>query len=214
MLFSHRTTFAQDGGVWSEMVHAWPDPLGEKIDPARGGTLSEGDDALTESKMHKTTPWDYWQCFVRGNYEDFAESPGDVRRGFNACVSAFSLVDIFYNYCERHDALKIAKWGTSTQLVKHLCAIDEYFITIQSVATVYKHLYPNADFYEVGSPGSLEGVAYRDIDIATEWADPPAVVVKRKDKSRILLQPALDSVVNKTWPNILFEAEGQQLRIE
>ncbi|MBV5270845.1 MAG: hypothetical protein JZU55_14290 [Afipia sp.] len=154
----------------------------------------------------QTTPRLFYDFFVRPNFDDFLAHPDDIRLGFNASVSAFQQADIFYAFYRRHDAKQIAPWPTKKSLLIHLATIEPSFRTIQSVATVYKHLYATAGFYETGSPMALWGVSSPKENAALRiWGQSQVaeVIVHRKDKTQVLLSFALRAVVNELWPKFL-----------
>ncbi|ESY30025.1 hypothetical protein X749_14355 [Mesorhizobium sp. LNJC391B00] len=141
------------------------------------------------------------------NLEDYLAEPDDARRGFNACLSAFQLADIFYAFYERENPAMVAQWPNKEKLLRHLCSLEPSFLTIQSVATVYKHLYAIKGFYEVGTPGALWGVKIpgEDIEIETDFQgdDKGDVLVRRRDGSVVSLTTALRRVVVEMWPTFL-----------
>src|SRR5258707_172709 len=123
--------------------------------------------------MMRTTPRSFYALFVRPNHRDYKETPDDARRGFNAAVSAFQLADIFHVFYSREDPAILRPWPTLKSLLIHLSAMEPHFLTIQSVATVYKHLYAKGGHYEVGSPGAVWGVSIpsEEIELISEWRD-------------------------------------------
>lgn len=100
---------------------------------------------------------------MRPNFDEFAERADDIRLGFNASVAAFQQADIFLAYYREHEPSRVDAWRRKEDFFKHLATRDPGFLTVQSVATAYKHLYPRGTFYEVGSPMALE-----------EWCTNPA----------------------------------------
>ena len=49
------------------------------------------------------TPEEYYEAFSLGNYEDYEENLGCVRRAFNAAISASHLADHYFNYYKKQD---------------------------------------------------------------------------------------------------------------
>ena len=91
------------------------------------------------------TPRQFFESFVEGNAEDYLEHPGDVRRAFNAAVSASHAADHYYEYHGRHRPQLIAAYTSLGTFVEHLCAkTDGAFRDIRSVSNAYKHLYTDA----------------------------------------------------------------------
>lgn len=156
--------------------------------------------------MPKTTPWLFFEFFVRPNYEEFAERADDIRLAFNASVAAFQQADIFLAYYRKREPSRVATWPRKDDFLRHLGNQDPNFLTIQSVATAYKHLYPKGEFYEIGSPMALGGVLYRNgLEITQKWGHGGhgEVVVRRKGKSQVSLKSSLYSVVCELWPSVL-----------
>lgn len=158
----------------------------------------------------RTTPRSFYHLFVRPNFWDFQKTPDDARLGFNAAVSAFQLADIFHAFYTREDLTIIKPWLTIKSLLIHLSTTEPHFLTVQSVATVYKHLYARGGHYEVGSPGAIWGLTLpsEGVNISTDWgAETADVLVHKRDGSVASLTQALDRVVEHMWPNFLPDEE-------
>jgi hypothetical protein len=160
-----------------------------------------------------TTPNSYYELFVVPNLEDYLKEPDNIRLGFNACVSAYQLGDIVYAYWTRHDPSKIVQWRELKHLHRELVRREPMFLTVQSVATVYKHLHGRNSFYEVGSPGALWSLKFPSIktEFKSEWDDEHPkgdVIVRRRNGSEVSLTAALNAVIYKLWPAVLTVASG------
>lgn len=159
--------------------------------------------------MARTTPWLFYEFFVLPNYSDFLDTPCDVRKAFNASLTAFQQADIFYAYYKKRDPWRVAAWPNKRQFLIELEKREPHFITVQSVATVYKHLYSTGSHYDVGSPMSLAGVVFdrAGFEIGSSWGDTPSgdVTVRRRGKGTIPLRIALEAVVLGLWPRIIPE---------
>lgn len=154
----------------------------------------------------RTTPYSFYELFVEPNLADYLCDPGDVRLAFNAVLPAFQLADVFYAFYEEHDRRVINQWPKPKQLHIHLCAIEPDYVTIQSVATVYKHLYAKGGHYQVGSPSAVWGVSVpgQDVELHSKWVtDQSDVFVKRIDGTEVSLSTALKKVVYEMWPSFL-----------
>jgi hypothetical protein len=154
----------------------------------------------------RTTPRSFYELFVQPNYWDYEETPDDVRRGFNAALSAFQLADVFYAFYSREEPEVVRHWPKLKDFHIHLSQIEPHFRTVQSVATVYKHLYATGGHYEVGSPGAVWGVSIpnEEIELESEWRGSEAdVLVKRRDGTTVSLTLALRKVVDEMWPGVL-----------
>ncbi len=157
--------------------------------------------------MAGTTPRLYFDFFVRPNLWDFMERPSDIRLGFNAAVSAFQQADVFYEYYGLRNPSVVAAWPDKKDLLIELSQREPMFGTIQSVATVYKHLYAKGGHYVTGSPMSLNGVGSPDeTNLERRWGAGPEdghVIVNRKDGTTCRLLDALNAVIelwDKTLP--------------
>ncbi|TIP20150.1 hypothetical protein [Mesorhizobium sp.] len=156
----------------------------------------------------RTTPRSFFHLFVEPNFEDYLQEAHDVRRGMNAAVSAFQMADIFYAFYSRENRSVITQWPKPKDLIKHLCDLEPSFLTVQSVATVYKHLYAREGFYEVNSPGAVWGVQIpgEKIELESDFQDGRVdILVRRRDNSVVSLTNALRRVVNDMWPAFLPE---------
>lgn len=127
----------------------------------------------------------------------------DIRRGFNACLSAFQLADVTVTFYRRNNPTKL-RWGSTKTFIKHLCNVEPRFLTVQSVATVYKHLYPRDTFYEVSSPAELHILHVPSLDLSSGPSD---VAVRRKNGAEVLLTEVLTKVVREMWPSVFLPDE-------
>jgi hypothetical protein len=157
--------------------------------------------------MSSTTPWAFYDFFVYPNYAEFLDKPNDIRRAFNASLSAFQQADIFYSYYKRHDPSAISTWPSKKQLLIDLGSREPHFVTVESVATVYKHLYAKAVHYNVGSPRDLWGVGIkRGTAVEINWSpgvSTDQVVVRQRGAKEVVLKEALEAVVEQLWPQVL-----------
>jgi len=163
--------------------------------------------------MSRMTPWGYYEAFVIQNLWDYEQEPYDIRRGMNASISAFQLADVMYAYYERNGPNLIQSWPKKEDFLKDLCSRDSSFLTVQSVATAYKHLYTNQTFYEIASGGALTSFRVPDVELESEWKDDVDVeleserkgdvIVLRRDGTKASLKGALKSVVEELWPSVL-----------
>ena len=160
--------------------------------------------------MGMTPDW-YLEAFVEPNLRDCQDQPGDVRRAFNAAVSASSFADHCFKYQKRHRPEVVEKFPKVGQLRGYLAEETQgAFRDVQSIANVYKHLYsvdsPSYRYETVGSCGSIESLEITDDEHLAEIAEDylragqgegrAAVVFKRKDGSKAEFLPALEVVVN------------------
>jgi hypothetical protein len=159
--------------------------------------------------MSRTTPRSFYDLFVIPNFNEYLEAPSDIRRGFNASLSAFQLADIMYAFYRRNDPNKLAPWPTKKDFLVALGKRQPLFVTIQSVATAYKHLYTNGAHYEVESPGPMRiSVPAKNTELESTYDTKGDVIVRRRDGSEISLTVALRAVVEALWPEVLPEEDS------
>jgi hypothetical protein len=130
----------------------------------------------------------------------------DFRLAFNASVTAFQLRDIAYNFYKKNEHLKISKWPTLTAFQLYLVEREPLFRTIQSVATVFKHLHTfKESYYEVGSPGALWALKAigAEVELQSDWDETADVLVRRRDGTIVSMTKALQAVVSEMWPEVL-----------
>jgi hypothetical protein len=156
----------------------------------------------------RTTPRSYYEIFVHPNFEDYLAHRSDIRFAFNACVPAFQLADVMFEYYGvKNLPSKLSKCTTTTKLHKRLTRIEPAFLTIQSIATAYKHLHPKGSFYEIGSPMALWGLTLPadNLNLSSMGTERllEDVIVRRKRGPDVSLTKALTSVVESMWPSIL-----------
>ena len=162
------------------------------------------------------TPDQFFEAFVRGNYEDCQQYPGCVRRAFNAAVSASHLADHYFAYWQRHDQLKVKGFKAIGEFVEDLSTnTDGCFRDIRSISNAYKHLYTSIDpkkavHSSISSTGAIESISLADEDagvkvLEEEWVGDETgnnyeskVVYTRKDGQQIEFFSTLDTVI-KYW---------------
>jgi len=153
----------------------------------------------------RTTPASYYWNFVVPNLEDLRENPRDLRLAFNAAISAFHMSDVFFKYYERHDPARLSGRNRESFL-KYLGVQERSFITVQTAATVYKHMYTYKHYLDGHSPASFGVVSKSEGEIVEGgWSDPfiDAVTVTAKDGIKRSLNEALEKVIHELWPKIL-----------
>lgn len=116
------------------------------------------------------TPDQFFEAFVRGNYEDCQQYPGCVRRAFNAAVSASHLADHYFTYWNKHDQSKVRGFKAIGEFVEDLSTnTDGCFRDIRSISNAYKHLYTSIDMKKavhssISSTGAIESISLADED--------------------------------------------------
>jgi hypothetical protein len=145
-------------------------------------------------------PDEFFRNFVEGNFKDFTEKEGSVRRGFNAAVAAFHMADHYFNYCKRNYPEKIVRFSSRKNFLKYRSRKNPYFSDIHGVANAYKHLYQDtgASHVTISSAGTIESVVIRELEI--KWD--VVVYLNVKSGKRIRLSEALNSVL-QMWENEL-----------
>lgn len=155
-----------------------------------------------------TNPKIYYEFFVRENFSEFNHRPGDVRLAFNAATSAFHMTDVFYLYSKRNEPQRVAEWKKQKDFIIYLNEIEPQFRIIQSVATIYKHMYVAKPYLDGASPQSVKGMVARNgIAVESAWSstDGSDITIRRRDGSEASISIALDQVVERMWPCILGE---------
>lgn len=150
----------------------------------------------------RTTPDSFYEMFVQLNFEDYKKTPYDIRIGYNAALSAFQLTDIFYAFYGRENSKRLESWKTKKDLLKYLSEIEPYFRTIQSVATVYKHLHAKGSHYDMETTGSCVSIGTSGMQLDSDCRDGDVMIIRR-DGTKVSLKLALEKVVNEMWPNFL-----------
>jgi hypothetical protein len=156
----------------------------------------------------RTTPHAYYRHFVEPNFQDYLQSPNDVRLGFNASLAAFQLAEVMYWFYRRNDPGVVSSWNALRDFHSHLSGREPLFRTIQSVATVYTHLHLyKLSHYEIGSPGMLSGLklANAGFEAKADWTEDGTgdVMVRRRNGTVASLTQALNAVVLSLWPSVL-----------
>ena len=164
-------------------------------------------------------PSDYYYSFVLENLEDFRAEPESIRKAFNAATAAFQLADHVFAYYGRRSLAFSSEYPTKKSYLQFLESKCLDFIHVQSVATVYKHLYADGPIYTVASGGSLESVTMMDsvfhlaessdlggisedvdISVAYEIGDNEKyqsfVVIKTRGGQRLAFLPILENVMS------------------
>jgi hypothetical protein len=165
-------------------------------------------DFLEPDPGSRTTPRTYYEHFVRANLYDYLERPDDIRLAFNASVTAFQMRDIAYCFYEKNEPSKISRWPKPFDFQIYLVEREPLFQTIQSVATVFKHLHTyGQSYYQVGSPGALWALNAigAEVELQSDWEDVALgdVVVRRLDGTIVSMTKALQAVVDSMWPAVL-----------
>ena len=90
---------------------------------------------------------------------------------------------------------------------RYLVEREPLFQTIQSVATVFKHLHTfETSYYEIGSPGALWGLRTvgADVELHSDWTSAMGdVLARRLDGTVVSMTTALQAVVCQMWPTVL-----------
>lgn len=163
-------------------------------------------------------PEDFLETFVQGNYEDFLQYPGCVRRAFNAAVSASHLADHYFKYYKKYDPSKVDSFKKIGDFVKYLSnKTNGSFKDIRSISNAYKHLYEDpktAVYSSISSTGAIESISFvgknAEVRMLEEvWFKDTKVneiksevVFTRKDGQRIVFLRTLNIVI-KFWKKLL-----------
>ena len=157
------------------------------------------------------TPDQYYEAFVIGNYEDYKNNPGCLRRAFNAAVSASQMVDHYFQYYRRHNPSKINHFNKIGDFISHISnKINGYFKDIRSTANAYKYLYTGANprykqYSSISSMGTIETIQLTSgtiQELHEEYlnGEDSKIVYTTKTGEQFDFLPALNSVV-EFWKN-------------
>jgi hypothetical protein len=172
------------------------------------GRFAEQGMPPTSKRSHCMTPWDFYHEFVLQNFWMFKEDRGSIFKAFNAAIAAFQLADHFYKYLKKTRPDLVSVWRNYEEFLIHLGKIEPAFVTVQTIATAYKHLYLYAaPHYEASSAGALRAITSRELSFGDPGDDreeypPEKVVLKRKDGTTVEFYDCLRQVVNM-WPKLL-----------
>ncbi len=119
------------------------------------------------------TPDEFFWAFVLGNYKDYRDYPGSVRRAFNVAVSASHLADHYFTYSKKHNPSVVSDYEKIGDFIEHLInETDGLFRDIRSVSNVYKHLYTDSSsrssiHSSISSTGAIEemNISGEDVEI-------------------------------------------------
>lgn len=154
------------------------------------------------------TPDEYFQAFVIGNYEDFAEQPDCVRRGFNAAIAASHMADHYFKYFRKNDPTRISRFQNLSGYLEYVSEqTSGCFKDIRSIANAYKHLYTWKEIC-ISSAGAIEVVQIKNKDFSDitqtylETEDKYSVVFTRRTGEQFELLPVLGKVIDFWYKEI------------
>lgn len=167
------------------------------------------------------TPHQYLESFVEGNARDCRVDPGDLRRAFNAAISASHLADNYYQYNSRQNPERLADYSSLGDFIEHLARkTSGAFRDIRSISNVYKHLYTGPRHLAhatILSGGAIEAVQSGDpddtidqVDAGYEEGDEPGngrlfVRFTRKDGTTDEFLPVLESFLTYWYQTYAWE---------
>lgn len=167
------------------------------------------------------TPENFFEAFVLGNYEDYKQHPGCIRRAFNAAVSASHLADHYFEYYRASDSSQVKNFKSIGSYVKYLSEITAgCFRDIRSIANAYKHLYTsrhpkNAVHSSISSTMAIESISFVNksseiTQVHEDWTKcakedkfETKVVFTKKNGQQLDYLPTLESVI-RYWEKELF----------
>ena len=155
-------------------------------------------------------PYDYYDIFVRPNYEDFCADEASVRKAFNAALSLVHMTDNYFNYFKKQADPKVAAYGSLKDFKIYLSGQSPYFNDLQSIANAYKHLYTNSGnaYVTVESGGAISAIEVENSDITVidgleqDNSGNFIVVYHKKDGTKVRVKTALDEVL-KIWQGLI-----------
>jgi hypothetical protein len=167
------------------------------------------------------TPEQFFEAFVLGNYEDYKQHPGCIRRAFNAAVSASHLGDHHFEYYKIRDSSKVNDFKSIGNYVEHLSKVTGgCFRDIRSIANAYKHLYTsrdprNAVHSSISSTMAIESICFAAegsevAQVQEDWIEDTKegnfeskVIFTKKNGQQLDFLPMLESVI-RYWEKELF----------
>lgn len=157
------------------------------------------------------TPQDFFFVFVLGNFGEYIQNPEDIRRAFNAAVSASHMADHYFNYNKKFNPGKFTFKNIGEFVEDITKKTNGCFRDIRSISNSYKHLYEDpstAKYSTISSTGAIESVSFTIKNsevkvIGVEWLGDSKpnevkskVVFTRKDGKRVDFLPTLKTVIN------------------
>jgi len=154
-------------------------------------------------------PKQYYDNFVKPNYDEFCADEGSIRKAFNSVVSLVHMTDNYFNYYKRRSDAKVSGFNELKDFQVHLAGLTPYFNDVQSMANAYKHLYTNSGkvHVTVASGGAVyveedsDGTENVDSE-SLDGASCSTVYYLRKDGSSLEVKNALNEVMN-IWSGLL-----------
>ncbi|MDZ4299028.1 MAG: hypothetical protein U0998_03870 [Moraxellaceae bacterium] len=167
------------------------------------------------------TPTQFLESFVEGNKYDCEENPGDVRRAFNAAVSASHFADHYFEFSRRNNPNAVKEFPGIGMFVEHVSSkTSGAFRDVRSIANAYKHLYTDAAskygaHSHVNSCGSIEAIELTGDEALSGLFEEyfkgsegcvarTAVMFTRKDKTKAEFLPALKATV-EYWRELIYD---------
>ena len=159
----------------------------------------------------RMTPEDYFDSFVKENYDDYWANKGSIRLAFNAAVSASHMADHYYYYNKKYDLLKVKSFNRLRDFINFLSVeTNDCFRDIWSISNAYKHLYATNIYVTITSPGAIERISFLDPkseikDLSSnliESQNDEKIVYTRKDGTQIDFLPTLETVI-KYWAKLI-----------
>jgi hypothetical protein len=142
------------------------------------------------------TPDQFLCSFVYGNFDDFRNSPDDIRRGFNAAIAASHMADHYFNYYKKNDPKSVSKFKDIGKYLEYVSKqTNGDFTDIRSVANAYKHLYTNANAV-ISSTGAIDTLEIKDEDVSEVMTNYSKVIYTKRTGEQRELLPVLENVVN------------------
>jgi hypothetical protein len=168
-------------------------------------------------------PDEYLEAFVEGNFIDYAEDPGSVRRAFNVAVSASHLADHYFEFNRKNHPERVKQFKSLGDFVEFISErTGGAFRDIRSISNAYKHLYTEVDprkavHSSVASTGAVDCITFNyqgsdlnEIEEHYETGTPGTrVVYRRKDGQLLEFLPAIEKV-RKFWDEFLYAQRAQQ----
>jgi len=145
-------------------------------------------------------PDDFFYSFVQGNFDDFRNDPGDIRRAFNAAVSASHFADHYFTYNKRYNKNLLSSFPELKYFIEHLdTQTSGAFKDIRSISNAYKHLYTDkkGSHSNINSSGSIEKISFtQHEDITGLEENLNKIIFTRKDGTKDEIYRKLEITIN------------------
>lgn len=165
----------------------------------------------------KMTPYEFYEAFAIGNYNEFIDEQSSVMKAFNSAVAASHLADCYFNYHKIHNPGLIHDFQNLTEFIKYINErTNNYFKDIRSISNAYKHLYTGlkedyARHSSISSAGTIKSIIFEDevikqLSEESKDENKPEIIViyTRKTGEQIHFLTAIKTVI-EFWKTMIYD---------